>query len=73
VDKAFCEHIGAASDSQNIVLMGNFNYPSICWKDNTAGHQQSRKFLECTDDIFLFQVVQESRRKDATLDFVLTS
>ena len=54
VDEALYKQIGAASYSQNMVLMGDFNHPNICWKDNTAGHQQSKRFLECVDDYFLF-------------------
>ena len=49
-DEALHRQIGAASHSQTIVLMGDFNHPDICWKDNTAGHKKSRKFLECVDD-----------------------
>ncbi|GAB0177853.1 hypothetical protein GRJ2_000250600 [Grus japonensis] len=41
--------------------------------DNTAEHKQSRKFLECVDDNFLFQVIEESMRKGAMLDLVLTN
>ena len=27
-------------------MLGDFNYPVICWKSNTAGHRSSNKFLE---------------------------
>ncbi|GAB0203506.1 interleukin-6 receptor subunit beta [Grus japonensis] len=54
-DEALYRQIGAASCSQALVLMGNFNHPDICWRDNTAGHKQSRRFLECVDDNFLLQ------------------
>ena len=49
-DEALYRQIGAASCSQALVLMGDFNHPDICWRDNTAGHKQSRRFLECVDD-----------------------
>ncbi|PKU28782.1 glycerol kinase [Limosa lapponica baueri] len=39
--------------------MGGFNHHSICWKDNTEGHKKSRKFLECVNDNFLLQMVEE--------------
>ena len=52
-DEALYRQIGAASHSQALVLMGDFNHPDICWRDNTAGHKQSRRFLECIDDNFL--------------------
>lgn len=31
---------------QDLVVLGDFNYPVICWKSNTAGHRSSNKFLE---------------------------
>lgn len=46
VDEAFYRQVGAASHSQSVILMGDFNHPCICWKDNTAGHKNSRRFLE---------------------------
>ena len=53
--------------------MGEFNHPAICWRDNTAGHKQSRRFLECDDDNFLLQVIEEPTRRDAMMDLVLTN
>ncbi|GAB0208476.1 hypothetical protein GRJ2_003313300 [Grus japonensis] len=53
--------------------MGDFNHPDICWRGNTAGHKQSRKFLECIDDNFLLQVTEEPTRRGAMLDLVLTN
>ncbi|GAB0204405.1 mitochondrial enolase superfamily member 1 [Grus japonensis] len=53
--------------------MGDFNHPDICWRDNTAEHKQSRKFLECVDDNFLLQVTEEPTRRGAMLDLILTN
>jgi len=53
VDKALYRKIGAASCPQALVILGNFNHPNICWRDNTAGYKQSRRFLECVDDNIL--------------------
>lgn len=53
LDMALYEHRGAASLSQALVLMGLFNQTSICWRDNTAGHKQPRRFLEHIDKNFL--------------------
>ncbi|GAB0195045.1 hypothetical protein GRJ2_001969800 [Grus japonensis] len=53
--------------------MGDFNHPDICWRDNTAGHKQSRRFLECVDDNFLLQVIEEPTRRGAMLDLVFTN
>ncbi|GAB0187546.1 hypothetical protein GRJ2_001219900 [Grus japonensis] len=53
--------------------MGDFSHPNICWRDNTAEHKQSRRFLECADDNFLLQVTEEPMRRGAMLDLVLTN
>ncbi|PKU28440.1 rna-directed dna polymerase from mobile element jockey-like [Limosa lapponica baueri] len=72
-DDALYRQIGVASCSQALVLMGDFNNPDSCWRDNTAGHKQSRRFLECTDDNFFLQVMEEPMRRGAMLDLVLTN
>ncbi|GAB0209859.1 hypothetical protein GRJ2_003451600 [Grus japonensis] len=72
-DEALYRQIGAASRSQALVLMGDFNHPDICWRDNAAECKQSRKFLECVDDNFLLQVTEEPTRRGAMLDLVLTN
>ncbi|PKU27748.1 dtw domain-containing protein 2 [Limosa lapponica baueri] len=71
-DEALYRQTGASSHSQALVLMWEFNHPNICWRDNTAGHKQSRTFLECVDDSFLLQVIEEPTRRGAMLDLVLT-
>jgi len=72
-DEALYRRIGEASRSKALVLMGDFNHPDICWRDNTAGHRQSRRFLECVDDNFLFQGIAEPTRRGVMLDLVLTN
>ncbi|PKU31806.1 dtw domain-containing protein 2 [Limosa lapponica baueri] len=69
---ALYRQTGAASRSQALVLMGDFNHPDMCWRDNTAGHKKSRKFLEHVDDNFLLQLV-EPMRKGTVLDLDLTN
>ncbi|GAB0187677.1 hypothetical protein GRJ2_001233000 [Grus japonensis] len=73
VDEALCRQIGAASCSQALVLMGDFSRYQGGWRDDTAGHKQSRRFLECIDDNFLLQVIEELTRRGAMLDLVLTN
>ena len=53
--------------------MGDFNHPDICWRDNTAGHRQARRFLKCAEDNFLLQMIEEPKRRGAMLDLVLTN
>ena len=53
--------------------MGDFNYPDICWKNNTAAHISSIKFLECVEDCFLIQMLDVPTRNEALLDLLLTN
>jgi len=62
VDEAFYKQLQAASQSQALVLMGDFNHPDISWEDRTARHMQSWRFLQSVDDNFLMQVVEEPTR-----------
>ena len=48
-------------------------HPDSCSRDNTAGHKQSRRFLECGDDNFLLQETEKPTGKGAILDLVLTN
>lgn len=48
-----------ASYLQTLVLMVGFNCCIIYWRGNTSGCKQSRRFLECTDDNFLTQVIEK--------------
>ncbi|GAB0203081.1 hypothetical protein GRJ2_002773700 [Grus japonensis] len=73
VDEAQYRQKGEVSPSQALLLTGDFNHPAICWRDNTARHKQSRRFLECIDDNFLLQAIQELMRRGAMLGLVLTN
>ncbi|KAK4806898.1 hypothetical protein QYF61_012619 [Mycteria americana] len=72
-DEALCKQIGAASHSQALVLMGDFKHPDICWRNNTAGHKKSRRFLEGIDNNFLTQVIEEPMRRGALLVIIFTN
>ncbi|XP_063280190.1 uncharacterized protein LOC134564864 isoform X3 [Prinia subflava] len=73
VDEAFYRQLEAASQFQALVLVGDLNYPDICWRSNTAKHKQSRRFLESIDDNFLSQVVEDPTRNGVLLDLKLTN
>ena len=53
--------------------MGDFNFPDICWKYNTAEQDQSWRFLECVGDKFLMQLVREPTREGALLDLLFVN
>ncbi|PKU33654.1 zinc finger swim domain-containing protein 6- hypothetical protein [Limosa lapponica baueri] len=59
VDEAFFRQLEEASLLQALVLVVDWNHPNICWRDNTAGHKQSKRFLECIDDNFVMQVIED--------------
>ena len=59
--------------SPALVLMGDFNFPDICWKYNIAQKKQSRRFLECMEDNFLMQLVREPTSGRAPPDLLFTN
>ena len=73
VNEIFYKHLGEISQSLAFVLMGDFNFPDICWKYNTAERDQSLRFLECVGDSFLKQLVRERTRKGALLDLLFVN
>jgi len=60
-------------DRRQVVLMGDFNHPDICWEDHTARHMQCRRFLQSVEDNFLMQVVEEPTRRGVLLELLLTN
>jgi len=72
VDEAFSEQPAEVMRSPAFILMGDFNFPNICWKYNTAQRKQSKKFLDCVEDSVLMQLVREPTRGGALLDLLFT-
>ncbi|KAM9590859.1 uncharacterized protein ACIBXB_005907 [Morphnus guianensis] len=72
-DETFYKRLAVVSESCALVLVGDFNFPDICWKYNTAESKQSRRFLECVEDNFLTQLVGEPTRAGALLDLLFTN
>ncbi|TRZ09133.1 hypothetical protein HGM15179_017974 [Zosterops borbonicus] len=72
VDEAFYRQLEAASQFQALVLVGDLNYPDICWRSNTAKRKHSRRFLESIDDNFLSQIVEDPIRNGVLLDLKQT-
>lgn len=42
---------------KNLVVMGDFNYPGICWENSTAMHKLSMRFLEYMKTCILLNVL----------------
>ena len=53
--------------------MGNFNYPDICWRLNSAKTARSNTFLTSLTHNFIVQKVEEATRGSAILDLILTN
>ncbi|PKU31484.1 adaptin ear-binding coat-associated protein 1 [Limosa lapponica baueri] len=73
IDEIFYKQLAEISRSLALVLVGDFNFPDVCWKHNTAEREQSRRFLECVEDNFLTQLVREPTRESALLDLLLVN
>lgn len=72
MDEVLWRQLQAASKSQEVVFVGDFNYPDMCWRSYTAKHTQSRSFLETLDHNFLSQAVEVSSR-NSVLELILTN
>lgn len=73
LDDAFLEQMTKLSERRDLVVMGDFNYPDICWTSNSARNARSNKFLTCLADNFIAQKVREPTRGSAILDLILTN
>lgn len=70
MDEVLWRQLEAASKSQEVVFVGDFNYPEMCWRSCTAKHKQSRRSLESLDHNLLSQAVEVSSR-NSVLDLTL--
>lgn len=68
-DDAFFRKLEEASSSQALVLMGALTTLDSCWKCNTAGHKQTRRFLECIDGNFLTEMIDKLTQTGVLLNF----
>ena len=73
VDKTLYRQLGEVSRSLPLVLVGDFNFPDICWIYNTADREQSQRFLECVGDNFLTQLVKEPTKGSKILDLLFVN
>lgn len=68
MDEVLQRQVGTTSCSEVLVLLRDFSHLDTFWRGNTAGHKQSRRFLECVDDNFVLQMTEESVKRGAMLD-----
>jgi len=56
-----------------LLLMGDFNFPDIDWESHRGSTAASNKFIDCVDDAFLSQHVNQGTRNNSILDLVFSS
>jgi len=71
VDEAFLFQLQEATRLHVLIPMGNFNHMDVCWESYTAGCEQSRRLLECSE--YNIQILDKPTRGEALLDLVLIS
>ncbi|KAJ7425385.1 hypothetical protein WISP_23650 [Willisornis vidua] len=67
-EKLFYKQLVDVSKSSALILVGDFIMLDICWEFNRIEERQSRKFLECMEDNFLLQLINEPTRGGSPLD-----
>ena len=70
VDEVFYKRLAEVSQPLALVVMGDFNSPDICWKYNTTERKETGRFLNCVEENFLTQLVNEPTRGGALLDLL---
>jgi len=73
MDELYLHQVTKLSGKYDIVIMGDFNYPDICWETHSGKSQVSNKFLSSLADSFICQKVEEKTRGTAILDLILTN
>ncbi|XP_070619981.1 polyadenylate-binding protein 4 isoform X1 [Erythrolamprus reginae] len=73
MDDLFTCQLTDICNKLSTTIMGDFNYPDINWKTNSAPSGKSAKFLSSLADNFLTQKVETGTRGNAILDLILTN
>lgn len=73
IDELFLQQMTMVSNKHDTVIMGDFNYPDICWESLSGKTHGSTKFLSSLADNFICQKVEKKTRGSAILDLILTN
>ncbi|XP_073519598.1 uncharacterized protein [Phyllobates terribilis] len=65
--------IDEVAKNNEVLIMGDFNYPDIDWETESCRSQKGNRFLSIIKDNYLSQLVQEPTRGTALLDLILTN
>src|SRR5215813_9478374 len=72
-DTAIREQIIQSSLKGDMIIVGDFNYPTINWNSLTAGGREEQYFLSKMQDCFLEQHVMEPTREGNVLDLIFST
>ncbi|XP_059575008.1 RNA-directed DNA polymerase from mobile element jockey isoform X1 [Alligator mississippiensis] len=72
-DSGLLRQLSETIKAKEAVVMGDLNYPDICWETQTAKSHRSRRFLTCVQDPHLTQDIHGPTRGNAILDLVLAT
>ncbi|XP_059578763.1 RNA-directed DNA polymerase from mobile element jockey isoform X1 [Alligator mississippiensis] len=73
IDSGLLRQLLETIKAKEAVVMGDLNYPDICWETQTAKSHHSRRFLTGVQDLHLTQEVHGPTRGNAILDLVLAT
>ena len=73
LDQEFLSQLIEVVRSKDVVSMGDLNFPDICWEEQSAGSDHSRRFLARVQDLHRTQEVHSPTRGDTLLDPVLAT
>ena len=72
VKQKLIAEIERVTDRNKCIVFGDFNYGNIDW-EHYEGPRNCTKFIECTTNCSLTQIVREPTRNEAILDLILTN
>ncbi|KYO44843.1 hypothetical protein Y1Q_0016637 [Alligator mississippiensis] len=71
LDHEFSGQLAKALKARDVVVMGDLNYPDICWEEQSARSEGSRRFLAKIQDLHLTQEVHSHTKRNALLALAL--
>ncbi len=57
-ETAWYQEIHTAAENNNVIIVGNFNCPTVDW-NLMAGNQEGSRLIEMVEDSFLTQVITQ--------------
>ncbi|CAJ0940425.1 unnamed protein product [Ranitomeya imitator] len=73
MESLLLKQIDEAATHNEVLVMGDFNYPDINWETETCETHKGNRFLLITKKNYLSQLVQNPTRGAALLDLILSN